>query len=183
MVSVTVLPRSRPLTSDDLALLPDDGHRYELVDGTLVVSPAPSVEHQRVIGNLYLLLRSTCPPDLEVFLGPIDVVLAEDTVMQPDLLVVRRSDLTSSKNIPAVPVLAVEVASPSTRLVDRTLKRARLEAAGCPHFWIVDPLFPAVTAWRLVDGAYEEVLDAGGDERVTLDAPYPLDFTPESLAR
>ncbi len=60
----TALPRDHPWTVADLELLPDDGLRYELVDGTLLVSAAPSVQHQRVLGNLYVLLRAACPPDL-----------------------------------------------------------------------------------------------------------------------
>ena len=62
MGTVTTLPRSRPLTRADLDAMPDDGHRYELIDGALIVTPAPSVGHQFSVGRLHLLLAAACPP-------------------------------------------------------------------------------------------------------------------------
>ena len=120
MDSVTTLPRSRPLTRADLDTMPDDGHRYELIDGSLIVTPAPSPRHQGAVGELYLLLRLACPAHLQVFLAPLDVALADDTIMQPDLLVARRADVTE-RDLPTAPVLAVEVLSPSSRPIDLTL--------------------------------------------------------------
>lgn len=84
MVAMTLLPRSRPLTRADLDAIPDDGHRYELLDGVLLVTPAPSLEHQRVARELFLLLHAACPEGLEVLFAPFDVVLADDTVLQPE---------------------------------------------------------------------------------------------------
>lgn len=176
------LPWGRPLTYDDLADLPDDGHRYELIDGVLIVSPSPRTAHQRVVGNLYLALRERCPDDLEVFLAPYDVVLAADTVLEPDLLVARRSDLTE-RNLPAVPVLAVEILSPSTRRFDLTLKHNRLEAAGCAHYWVVDPDAATVIAWRLGPRGYGEPVRVEGAARFAVDSPYPIAFTPLELTR
>ena len=69
---MTVLPRDHSWAVADLELLPDDGLGYELVDGTLLVSAAPSKQHQRVLGNLHLILRAACPAELEVFLAPTD---------------------------------------------------------------------------------------------------------------
>jgi hypothetical protein len=93
MEAVTTLPRGRPLTRADLERIPDDGHRYELVDGTLVVTPAPSWRPQRVSGRLQPP-AAQCPDELEVLYAPLDLTLAESTVRQPDLLVARRADLT-----------------------------------------------------------------------------------------
>lgn len=182
MRSVTALPRSRPLTRADLESMPDDGHRYELIDGALIVTPAPGERHQTAGGELHLLLRHACPDDLKVLLAPFDVALADDTVVQPDLLVCRRSDLTS-RDLPAAPVLAVEVLSPSTRRIDLTLKRSRLEAAGCASYWVVDPLEPAVFAWDLVDGAYVEVASVRGDETFRSRAPFEVELTAADLVR
>lgn len=182
MVSVTVLPQSRPLTAGDLALLPDDGHRYELVDGTLVVTPAPSTRHQRAVARLLKVLLDAVPDDLEVLTGPFDVRLADDTVLQPDVLVCRRSDLTE-KDLPTAPLLAIEVLSPSTRLVDLTLKHARFEAAGCPAYWVVDPDVPSVRAWELRDGTYTEVAVVEGDDRFSATSPSLVAFTPDELVR
>ena len=180
MSAVTTLPYSRALTYDDLADLPDDGHRYELVDGVLIVSPSPVTQHQRAVGNLYLLLRAGCPDDLEVFLAPFDVVLAADTVLIPDLVVARRSELTA-KNLPAAPVLAVEVLSPSTRRFDLLVKHSRLEAAGCAHYLVVDPDGPGVIMWSLLDGRYVEVARATGDEVCTVELPFAMAIVPSSL--
>ncbi len=83
---MTTLPFSRPLTRADLETMPDDGHRYELIDGTLVVSPAPRLGHQTIVGNLHLALRAACPPELAVILAPFAVALADDTEVQPELV-------------------------------------------------------------------------------------------------
>lgn len=178
-VSAVSLGRG-PWTVDDLAQLPDDGLRHELIDGLHIVSPSPVTMHQRIIGNLYLVLRAGCPDDLEVFLSPFDVVLARDTVLEPDLLVARRSDLTAA-NLPATPVLAVEVLSPSTRRYDRLLKRDRLEAAGCPSYWLVDPDEVSITALDLLDGRFQEVGHAIGPEALSARRPWPVRVVPEAL--
>jgi len=179
---VTTLPRSRPLTRADLESMPDDGHRYELIDGSLIVTPAPGHYHQRAVGELHLLLRQACPPELEVLLAPFDVALADDTVMQPDLLVARRRDVTD-RDLPTAPVLAVEVLSPSTRRIDLTLKHSRFEAAGCASYWVVDPREPSFTAWQLIDDAYVEVAHVVDDESHTVAQPYPVRIRPADLIR
>lgn len=180
MGSVTALPRSRPLTRADLDAMPDDGHRYELIDGALIVTPAPGERHQTAVGELHLLLRRGCPDDLKVLLAPFDVTLADDTVVQPDLLVCRRRDLTR-RDLPTAPVLAVEVVSPSTRRIDLTLKRSRLEAAGCASYWVVDPLAPSLTAWDLVDGAYVERAAVSADEEYVASVPFAVTVVPSAL--
>lgn len=180
MGTVTTLPRSRALTRSDLVAMPDDGHRYELIDGTLIVTPAPSRRHQRIVGRLFMRLETSCPEDLEVLFAPFDVALADDTVVQPDLLVARRSDFTE-RELPVAPLLCIEVLSPSTRRVDLTLKRSRYEAAGCPTYWVVDPDEPSLTAWELTDGAYVEVAHVVGDEEYAAAAPYDVTVSPARL--
>jgi Uma2 family endonuclease len=182
MVSVTVLPQSRPLTASDLTLLPDDGHRYELVDGTLVVTPAPSMRHQRAVARLLKVLLDAAADDLEVLTAPFDVRLADDTVLQPDVLVCRRSDLTE-QDLPASPLLAVEVLSPSTRLIDLNLKHARYETAGCPSYWVVDPDVPSLRAWELRDGSYAEIALVEGTEGFSAALPCAVAFSPDDLVR
>jgi Uma2 family endonuclease len=167
--------------ADDLDAMPDDGHRYELIDGALVVTPAPARQHQRLVGGLYVALRAACPPDMEVLLAPFDVRLADDTVLQPDVLVARRAD-TTERNLPVAPLLAVEVLSPSTRHIDLSLKRARYEAAGCSSYWVLDPETPSLTAWELTDGAYAEVAQVAGDEAWTAVQPFQVTLTPSLLA-
>jgi Uma2 family endonuclease len=176
----SLLPRSRPLTSDDLDAMPDDGHRYELIDGTLIVSPAPASRHQVVVAGLYRTLHRRCPEDQIVLFAPVDVALGDSTVMHPDLLVARRSDLTD-RDLPVAPPPAVEVLSPSTRHIDLVLKRSRFEAAGCPAYWVVDPDEPSLRAWQLRDGTYEEVGRVVGATAFHTDRPYPVDVTPDAL--
>jgi len=181
MALVTTLPFGRPLTRDDLAAMPDDGHRYELLDGSLVVTPAPSRSHQVALLELAMLLTSGCPPHLQVLLAPFDVTLAPDTVLHPDLVVADKSQLTEHE-LPAAPVLAVEILSPSTRRIDLTLKRSRLGAAGCPSYWVVDPLEPSLTAWELVEGRYVDQAHVVGAETVVLDRPFRVEITPSTLS-
>lgn len=180
MNTVITLPRGRALTAGDLATTPDDGWRYELLDGTLIVTPTPAMHHQRASMRLVVLLASACPPGLEVFHAPFAVTLTDDTVMQPDLLVARQSDLVPD-GLHTAPLLAVEIASPSTRLVDLELKKARYEAAGCPSYWIVDPDEPSVTAWELNGGAYAVAGRATGTERLTVTTPFAVSIVPARL--
>ncbi|MEI2778829.1 MAG: Uma2 family endonuclease [Tetrasphaera sp.] len=177
---MTTLPRSRPLSRADLETMPDDGHRYELIDGVLVVTPAPVTNHQRAVRNLLLTLVGAAPGDLEVLTAPFDVVLAEDTVLQPDVLVARTSDLTT-RNLPVAPVLAVEILSPSTRRIDLLLKRSRFESAGCASYWVLDPDEPSLIAWDLRDGLYAEVGRVRGSVELGLTLPFPVTICPAHL--
>ena len=180
MRTVTLLPQNRPLTRADLEAVPDDGHRYEIVDGALVVTPAPSPLHQLVSGRLFLSLTSACPPHLVVLYAPLDVAISDTTVLQPDLLVARRADLTA-RDLPTAPLLAVEILSPSTRLIDLNLKCAQYEQAGCPSYWVIDPEAPALTAWELRSGTYVQAGHVVGDETFTAQLPYPVSITPAGL--
>lgn len=182
MGTVTTLPRGRPLTAADLDAMPDDGHRYELIDGTLIVTPAPSRRHQLVSSNLFTLLRSACPPDLVVLTAPTDVRVADDTSLQPDVLVVPRDGFLDETR-PLRPLLVVEILSPSTRHVDLSLKRARYEAAGCPAYWVVDPDALELRAWELHAGSYIEVAHVSGDEPYAAAAPVRVDVVPAELVR
>jgi len=180
MSVVTLLPQSRPLTRDDLERMPDDGHRYELVDGVLVVSPAPRPRHQRAVYRLTRLLDDACPSEFEVLPGPVDVVLASDTVLIPDIVVGRRTDFTD-KNLPAAPLLAVEVLSPSTRRFDLILKRSRFEAAGAQAYWVVDPDAPFLIAWELRGESYVEVANVRADEPYRAAVPFAVTVVPRDL--
>ena len=180
MTSMTTLPFGRPLTRADLDDMPDDGHRYELIDGVLLVSPAPRTPHQLMVGGLYVALRASRPADMHVLLAPYDVVLADDTVLQPDLLVAPRAMFTD-RDLPGAPLLAVEVLSPSTRRIDLLLKRDRLQSAGVPSYWICDPDEPSVTVLELREGSYVEVTRAVGDQPCEVVLPYPLRLVPSAL--
>jgi Uma2 family endonuclease len=174
------LPFSRPLTYADLETLPDDGHRYELLDGMLIVSPSPSWSHQDVVGNLHVLLRAAETEGLRVGLGPFDIKLADDTVLIPDLWVARRSDITH-RNLPVAPLLAIEVLSPSTRRYDLLTKRDRYQQAGTASYWVVDPGEPSLTAWDLVDGSFVEVARVRVDEEFVATRPFSVSVRPADL--
>lgn len=183
MAVVTTLPSGRALRARDLDSIPDDGHRYELIDGSLVVTPAPSHLHQRAVFELAVALRAACPAGLEVMVAPFEVRLDEHTSLQPDVLVARLSDITSQR-LPVPPLLAVEVASPSTRLLDLNYKRARLESAGCSAYWVVDPNVPSIIAWELgPDGTYALTAEVAPDEAHTFTSPFSVTVTPRDLVR
>lgn len=181
MSTVTVDQTHGPFTVAERDAWPDDGRRHELVDGMLVVTPMPVALHQRVVLRLSILLEGARPTDsVEVFGPSVDVVLADDTVLAPDITVVRVADMTP-KNLPAAPLLAVEVLSPSTRRYDLLVKRSRLEEAGCPSYWVVDPNGPALIAWELRDGGYVEVANIRGEEEFAATLPYPVTVSPARL--
>jgi Uma2 family endonuclease len=110
----------------------------------------------------------------------MDVLLADDTSVQPDILVVR-SDLPGPK-VTEPPVLVVEILSPSSRLIDLNLKRARYERAGVPSYWVVDPDELRLMAWELSDAAYVEVADVSGDGIWQAARPFTVTVTPDRLA-
>ena len=173
-------PPNRPLTRDDLDRIPDDGHRYELIDGALIMTPAPAPEHQRAVAALYRLLFAAAPPELEVLFAPLDVVLSDDTVIQPDVLVAHRDHFTE-RDLPMAPLLAIEVLSPSTKGVDLKLKWAKLEAAGCAAYWVVDTDTPSLIVWEMQDGAYAQVAKVAGDEAAHLTVPFDETVVPAGL--
>lgn len=168
------------LTYADLQALPDDHNRYELIDGELLVSPSPSTAHQRAVGNLYMLLRPACPPDLEAFVAPFDWLVDDHNVFVPDLLVARTRDLTE-RNLPRPPVLAVEVLSPTTRHRDLGRKRDAYARAGLADYWVVDPLVPSVRMLERVDGTFCEVAHAADDGSVIVERPFPVTVVPGDL--
>lgn len=182
MVSMTMTAAGRPMTRAELDALPDDGRRHELIDGVLVVTPSPRFRHQRMVVRLLVLLEAACPRTARVMVAPFDVTLADDTVVQPDLLVAPLAQFTE-RELEGAPLLAVEILSPSTRLVDLTLKRARYEAAGCAAYWVLDPEAPSLRAWELRDGAYVEVASVAGSETFHAQLPFVVDLTPAELAR
>jgi Uma2 family endonuclease len=175
----------RPFTVDDLDHMPDDGRRYELIDGLLVVSAAPDWLHQRAAMELGYLLRHACPPGLEVIMAPFAVEFDESTRFQPDVLVTE-SRHYSRRGLLVPPLLAVEVISPSTAMFDRNTKRLAYERAGTPTFWLVEPAARPAQArlevWQLTaSGRYEQVADLAGAEVYEGTEPYPVTVSPAAL--
>ncbi|WP_020573455.1 Uma2 family endonuclease [Actinopolymorpha alba] len=177
-----VWPRDRPLTVDDLERLPDDGYRYELVDGVLEVSPAAFPEHDLFAFRLGWLLEFYNPDDLAVA-APLGLTMAEDHHRIPDVGVVRSEWFERREHIGQPPLLVVEVASTSTRKKDRTTKKREYAEFGIPSYWIgiPDDDRPSLTAFELIDGHYEQTAFAAGDEVFKVDRPYPFTVVPRLL--
>ena len=159
-------PAGGPLTVADLEAFPDDGHRYELLDGVLVVTPAPSSGHQRGRpAPAMIARRATCRPARELLVAPFAVHPEPRTAARRQ----QRPSCSPTCSSPTrrlhrrricsgAPLLAVEVLSPNTQLFDRNLKKAAYERMGAAHFWLVDPRVPELLAYALdAAGAYQLV--------------------------
>lgn len=177
-----VIPQGRPFTVHDLEAIADDGNRYELIDGMLIVTPAPGWPHQEMGYSAYGVLRAACPSDLRVIGAPFAVQTALDSEVQPDVIVTRYADLTA-KNLPVAPLLAVEVASRSSALHDRNTKKAHYERMGVPSYWLLDPTEPGrLTAFELAgDGRYADVADVSGDDAFHAVRPFDVTIVPARL--
>jgi Uma2 family endonuclease len=176
------LPHGRPFTVHDLEATPDDGNRYELLDGMLLVSPAPSFRHQKVVAQMVVLLDAVCPTDMHVLPSPFAVQPSETTELQPDVLVARDEDLTE-KNLPAAPLLAVEVLSPSSVLKDLNLKKAAYQRMGVPSYWVVDPRTLSLTVFELDSTGfrYQLVAEVAGDKSFEATQPFAVRVVPAEL--
>ena len=152
------LARRRLLTAEDLASLPEDGNRYEIIGGQLIVSPSPAYRHQRVsmkLGNaLDTYLTSTGVG--EAVAAPMDVRLSANDVVQPDLLVVlnERSDLIQNRGVFGAPDLVIEIVSPSSIETDFLRKSKLYERFGVREYWIVNPESETVSVQTLDGDRY-----------------------------
>lgn len=160
--------------------MPDDGHRYELIDGVLLVTPAPGTAHQTCVAMLVAALVGAAPPEHLVLPAPYDWVVNPQTSFQPDVVVARPADVGKDR-LERPPLLVIEVHSPSTRLADLTLKRAAYEAAGVPAYWLVDPTEPSLTVLRLEGSSYVEEAKVPGDERYEATWPFAVSLVPGAL--
>jgi len=169
----------RPFTVAELDRMPDDGRRYELLDGTLVVSPRPTTIHQFVAMRLLRALADACPEDPCVVPEPA-VELGPQTEFDPDLVVVRMDQIGGAK-FTEPPLLVVEIRSASTALIDLNRKKAAYERFGVPSYWIVnpDPPQPELTVFELRDGRY--ALAAKASEPFTADRPFAVTIAPADL--
>ena len=144
------LPWGVPLTYDDVQRFPPDGHRYELVEGSLLVTPAPNAEHQSCVMNLAVALKAAAGEEHFVVPAPFDFYVSELTYFEPDIVVALDEAVGDDRLGPErTPLLVVEIGSRSTRLLDLGTKRLAYEAAGVPEYWLVDPDEPSLTVLRL----------------------------------
>ncbi len=142
-------------TYDDLLQLPDDGTRYEIIDGELLIMPASSLTHQSVLGNLYSLFRAGLQERniARVFMAPLDVILSRTRVVEPDLIVVRteRREILRPRGVEGIPDLVIEIVSPSSTKHDHVVKRRFYARCKVPEYWIVDPSAQTIEVLELID--------------------------------
>jgi Uma2 family endonuclease len=153
----------------------------ELINDYLLLSPTPGFRHQDAVLNLAIRLRNNCPADMRVLVGPFTVRASRKAELQPDVIVARYADLTDD-GLTDPPLLVVEVGSPGTGLVDRSVKKDLYGAHGVPSYWLVDPEVPAVTVYRLApDGSYDLVAEVDGDDSYGATEPFLVTITPIEL--
>lgn len=164
------------LSVDEYLELPDDGKRYQILDGVLDVTPAPSPRHQRVSRRLlwHLMAELERKGKGEVFNAPIDVVLDRHSVVQPDLVFLRAEHAheVGERGIEGAPDLVVEILSPSTRRTDVLTKSALYARFGIAEYWIVDPDIDKVEVYVLRDGRYVLTSSVSAPEALTSES-YP----------
>jgi len=163
----------QPMTYDDYCLLPDDGNRYQVIEGELFVSPAPRTTHQDIVFELAALLRAYVKARRlgKVYISPTDVVLGPTTVIQPDILFIRRENMgiITELNIQGPPDLCIEILSPGTESVDRERKMAVYARYGVQEYWIINPMRQMVSIYVRDDGIFALKAEATGNDTVPSD--------------
>jgi Uma2 family endonuclease len=156
------------LTYEDYCALPDDGLRYEIIEGFLFSEPSPRRAHQQVAANLLMILRAHVREHGlgEVYIAPFDVILDRRTVVVPDLVFVAqaRADVVTERAVEGTPNLIVEILSPGTARRDRVAKLNAYARRGVPHYWLVDPQARTLEAFELIEGSYRLAVAMGGDD-------------------
>ena len=161
------------LTYEEFMALPEEeGKHYELIEGELVVNPAPFLRHQRILTKLISALDHYFDEHGggEVLPAPIDVVLSSELVLQPDLVIVtsaRSSLISNRKNVQGAPDIAIEILSEGTRRKDVVTKRRLYEQFGVDEYWIVDPEIDAVQIYRRSGDAFVRAAELEAGDTIT----------------
>jgi len=165
------VPVDTRLTYEDYCLLPNDGKRYEIIDGELFVSPSPAEAHQRFVTNVvYYLVDYVKRRGLgEVYVAPFDVVFSQFDVVEPDVLFVAklRAGIVTRANVQGAPDLVVEVVSESTGKIDRTTKLKLYTRFGVREYWIIDPEACSAEIYRLQSEGLELVQNLSSHNALT----------------
>jgi Uma2 family endonuclease len=170
------------LTYDDFVRFPDDGQRHELIDGCHYVTPSPNVRHQVISGRLHALLWAylDAHPIGHVFHAPLDVVLSDIDVVEPDLLYVsnaRADAILTPAHARGAPDLVVEIASPGTRRRDETIKRRLYQRDGVAEYWVVDPDIDVIRIYRREGEAFARPTELTREAGDVLTTPLFPGFT------
>ena len=146
-------------TYDDYAKLPDDGNRYEIIEGDLVMTPAPKTGHQRISRRLLVQLTLFVEKHQlgEVFDAPCDVVFSPENTVQPDIFFIstKQEKLITEDNIQGAPDLIIEILSPTTAYYDLVEKKEIYEKFGVKEYWIVDTKKKRIELHGLQEGKYQ----------------------------
>ena len=173
----------RELDVEDLYTTPDDGSRYEILDGALVMTPAPNIGHQRAVSRLLRILDDAIADrHLEVLPAPTAWRIGPGQVPEPDLMVVTPED-PAARAVRQPPLLVVEVVSPSGRWRDLFQKRHVYAEGGAAWYWIVDPTVPSLTVLRLAGEAYEDAGHVEGHDAYDAREPFAVHVVPADLTR
>lgn len=151
------LIREQSVTYEDYANLPDDGIRYEINDGRLeAMTPGPNAVHQFVVQQIEHRMLQNCSQDIIVLSAPIDLILSDTEVRQPDLIMIRRDRLSiiTKRGIEGAPDLIVEVLSPFSAKRDRQQKLVAYAKYSIPEYWIVDINNELLEQYLLTDQEY-----------------------------
>ncbi|MFC5823966.1 Uma2 family endonuclease [Nonomuraea insulae] len=179
----TVLPGKPPYTIDDLLEFPDDGNRYELCNGSLLVSSAPAILHQVAITNALGILQRAAPRNL-LTLTYVNFRVSDKDYYIPDLVVVPRSAALTRGLMfsPRDMLLAGEVVSPSTRKQDKGLKPLAYAEAGVPIYWRLElDEGPTLYVYELNGDSYDPPTAYKAGAVAELTKPFPLSFDPADL--
>ena len=167
-------------TAQEIRHFPDDRLRYEVIRGELFVTPAPGTAHQRAVRDLCLRLQEYLKAHAlgEALPAPFEVQFAEDTAVQPDVIVVLQAQRPrlSAERLTGAPALAIEVVSFSSKRTDRLQKRQLYQEEGVAEYWVVDTTEQRVERWRPADAEPEVVTRVLAWRPTTAVAPFELDL-------
>lgn len=177
-MSLVTTPRAGSLGLADLEAMPEDGRRYELIDGAIVMTAAPLPIHQLVAARLHPILQAATPDGHVVFFAPIDLDLPDAQRVEPDLVVAPWSSVGEQRlTLPVA--LVVEIVSPGSQTNDRVTKRAAYAAAGIPAYWLIDLPAGKITALGLSEaGAYDTIAEG---TTITVAAPLAVTLDLDEL--
>lgn len=183
-------PKQGTWTYEDYLQLPDDGQRYEIIEGVLYVNAAPSFDHQSIVDEISFALNVYVRQKKlgKILTAPIDVRLSALThPVQPDVIFLSPEKIPAkgAKFVPEPPDLVVEVLSPSTYRYDQSVKLDAYEAAGVREYWIVDPKAEDVTVYTLPENEAVYVFQGQFTATEKIDSPlFPdLDLRAQTLFR
>jgi Uma2 family endonuclease len=182
MTMTAFVPRGDDWILDDLADLPEDGSRYEILEGSLLVSPIPALPHGRALTRLHRLLIRQAPERFAVGqnIGVLRHAVSQ-TCLVPDLMIVldEALDRDASALQPAEVLIVVEVLSPKRHAIDLVTKRHYYATMGVPQYWIVDPVAARLIVLRAQkENAYREEIQVNAGERWETDSPFDIELDP-----